>query len=690
MNANSNPVEAIINNEAKSRDSDQIITGPIAELVGRYGVDGEHLLGFLLDMTYDEIQIVTCDNWKQRCGGVPRNSLVLVKLSPRVINGQDHFSHLVILARITDAIPTPVKQEIQQTLFQIHKVQAVVDPFTDVELQWGALKATILGTYYDHKNDEGELEVAFGNDVDSFYSPHFYEAYIPTDEDLQMLVNLFVADKSPVIIGQLRYTETQFQSGMPKVFIQISADDFIGNRTALFGKTRMGKSNTIKVIADTILLSGKKVGQVIFDPSGEYSYWNEQDQTSLYILHRNKCTRYSLKPRQPDQENDLKLPEPKRLRANFYNQIELGHSLILGLYDTVHTTRPDYIAPLLAWDPVDLDKVKERFPDPGDRTRYNRTLSMYFTLLKEAGFFPPKEFKIALNFNQGIRRKLIEEYPDLRETVSIEMKDRKEEVGDEQDVKVAIRVYEKISALYETDFEKKTFKDSERSGQPYFDQLQLMLLRMLTDKNISGPRKITPFNIYHDPEGSNILGEITGDVNSGKTAIIDLSNADENVARQYSDLICRSILKSQMNKFASNSMGDHSVLFYFEEAHNLFRQDDKDLTSIYNKLAKEGAKFRIGMVYATQSMTTLSPDLMKNTENFFIAHLNDDREIKELMHKYEFRDLALDIQRCKSKGYVRMITLSQRFALPVQINKFELRISRQPVTFDGERQAVLF
>jgi hypothetical protein len=76
------------------------------------------------------------------------------------------------------------------------------------------------------------------------------------------------------------------------------------------------------------------------------------------------------------------------------------------------------------------------------------------------------------------------------------------------------------------------------------------------------------------------------------------------------------------------------------------------------------------MVYATQSMTTLSPDLLKNTENFFIAHLSDDREIGELTKRYEFKDVGLDVQRSKTRGYVRMITLSHRYALPVQIEKF--------------------
>jgi DNA helicase HerA-like ATPase len=111
-------------------------------------------------------------------------------------------------------------------------------------------------------------------------------------------------------------------------------------------------------------------------------------------------------------------------------------------------------------------------------------------------------------------------------------------------------------------------------------------------------------------------------------------------------------------------------LFYFEEAHRLFERDDSNLRSIYNKLAKEGAKYRIGLVYGTQSMTTLSPDLLKNTENFFIAHLNDDREVKELVRHYEFRDVGPDVQRTRAQGYVRMITLSHRYALPVQIAKF--------------------
>jgi hypothetical protein len=71
-------------------------------------------------------------------------------------------------------------------------------------------------------------------------------------------------------------------------------------------------------------------------------------------------------------------------------------------------------------------------------------------------------------------------------------------------------------------------------------------------------------------------------------------------------------------------------------------------------------------------MTTISPDLIKNTDNFLIAHLDDDREIREVERKYVFRDIAQDLERTQSKGFVRMFSRSHRFALPVQIHRFGL------------------
>jgi len=308
---------------------------------------------------------------------------------------------------------------------------------------------------------------------------------------------------------------------------------------------------------------------------------------------------------------------------------------------------------------------------------------MYKAFLQEAGFAGGDTLRVQLHLNATVKQKLAE-LPGVTDYATTET-DRKGklQLTEVQPLRVAARIYERLWTLFDGNRDDKNlFPISKRSGKPYFDGIHECFLRMLSSKSISGPKKITPFKDYHDPRGSNLAESIVKEVEQGKTVLIDLAQADQQVSQFYTEMLVKAVLARQMEKFATlnpEEFEKQSVLFYFEEAHNLFRSDDKDLKSTYNKLAKEGAKFRIGMVYATQSMTTLSPDLLKNTENFFIAHLNDDREVKEIERRYEFAGLGLDIQRARSKGYIRMITLSHRYALPVQIRLFTPAIEEVPI-----------
>jgi len=671
MSDNRNPIESIIEVET-APTAIAVAGGVVSEMLTAYGVDDRSsLLGFLLKMDYDELTLVTCDAWKRNCGGVPKNSFVIVRLNEKAAMYKPANARpFLILARVRETAMTPVAADIQSTIFQIHKVQAAIDPLTNAELQWGALKADILGTYYDTL----EQKIAFGNDIDSFVSPHFYEIYVPKREHLEVLINSFVAEKDPIQIGRLRYTETETLGIEEIVPVSVSTDDFLCNRTALFGKTRMGKSNTIKVILDTMLRKETNLGQIVFDLSGEYTYPDPQTGGSLYLTYRDKCIRYSLNPRTPERERMAGARPPNMLRINFYKQIALGHYIISALFDSKHSRRPDYMSAFFAWEPVDEDAATETYPDEGDRTRYLRALSMYKAFLQEAGFAGGDRLRVRLHLRSAIKQRLAV-LPGVADFAATET-DRQgnQQLSEPQSLRVAARIYERLWTLYNANpRDGALFPISRRTGRPYFDSIHECFLRMLGSTSISGPKKITPFTDYHDPRGGNLAESIVNEVEEGKTVLIDLAQADQQVSQFYTEMLVKAVLAKQMEKFATLStekFEKQSVLFYFEEAHNLFRSDDRDLKSTYNKLAKEGAKFRIGMVYATQSMTTLSPDLLKNTENFFIAHLNDDREVKEIERRYEFAGLGLDIQRARSKGYVRMITLSHRYALPVQIRLF--------------------
>ena len=103
-----------------------------------------------------------------------------------------------------------------------------------------------------------------------------------------------------------------------------------------------------------------------------------------------------------------------------------------------------------------------------------------------------------------------------------------------------------------------------------------------------------------------------------------------------------------MERFVKN-LPNNFIQFYFEEAHNLFpKKDDKDLSQIYNRLAKEGAKLHLGMTYATQEVSSISSNILKNTQNWFIAHLNNEDELRELRKYYDFSDFINSLLKFSS------------------------------------------
>lgn len=190
--------------------------------------------------------------------------------------------------------------------------------------------------------------------------------------------------------------------------------------------------------------------------------------------------------------------------------------------------------------------------------------------------------------------------------------------------------------------------------------------------NENGFRYLTPLRTLHTHlQQATFLDEIVGLLREGKIVIVDLSQGDPIIQRTYSNRICTYIFDDAMRRFIGNEQTNF-IQMGFEEAHNLFpRKEDPDLTNIYNRLAKEGAKLRLGLLYATQEVSSISGNVLKNTQNWFVSHLNNRDELREIEKYYDFEDFVESLLRTTDKGFIRMKTYSSTFVVPVQIDRFQ-------------------
>ena len=615
--------------------------------------DKWRFVGYVLDLSYEGAKIITNDTYKIAVGGIPRGSF-LILVPADFSKTEPHFS----LLRVKGVSATPLTQQVQQTYFEMHKrSMPELDLWTQADLQWGALECDVLGMFYANPVDVNKL--SFSGDVNNIVSAHRYEVYSPDEELLKIIINGTVRNEYKQVIGKLRTMECMFEmdrQASDNIPVEISMKDFMGCRTAMFGKTRLGKSNVVKLLAQGMIDATKEnhnVGQLIFDINGEYANDSDQDKVSLRSANPDQCEVYALTQREGTPSKLLKL--------NFYEKPStckdiLGTLLNKTKRESIYIT--DFISIVLPTQ----DEIDEM--DTSDKIRAIRRIQMYWAVLHEANF-PAKEDRL-----KQIRWMYAGAVKPLEPHFNKDL--RKKVYGDdvpEQPTTLEALTKEYIAFIkYYRDNGKQLADDK---GKDVFTKDDLSILNFLLPESGKGPVMLSRFKIYHSASAGNFVEEIIGYLNEGKTVILDLGNANDEIRQYFSDLLSRAVFVEQENKFVSNSLGDKYIELYFEEAHNLFPPKTDDNQDVYSRFAKEGAKFHIGMVYSTQSPSTISKELLVQTENFFVGHLSSADETKALTRtQIAFEGVEQDIMRARTPGYMRILTMSNRFVVPVQANLY--------------------
>jgi len=519
--------------------------------------------------------------------------------------------------------------------------------------------------FYPAPSDSSTL--TFSGDVNTVQSAHRYRVFAPDEQLLTLIVNGIVRKERQVEIGKLRMTECQmpFAGVIPyDVPVNISVRDFQGYRTAMFGKTRLGKSNVVKLIAQAVIEateSDRNVGQLIFDINGEYANDNPQDgNISLRSKHADRCAVYALNPREGTSY-------AKQLKLNFYEQPESCIEVLASLL-AQNNRNSIYIKSFAS---VRMPSIKEVLDLPaGERTRPIRKIQLYWAILKSAGFDADEARLKDLGLHGPSTHDFDPHFNDALRTTAY--------ASNSGGIPPAPSNLSKLVSELKVidDFRKANPSSplliSKSSGDPLFDSDDCALLGFLNPDSGAGPSVLRAFQKFHSANAGDFIKEIIDALDKGVTVILDLGNATDETRRYFSDMLSKAVFARQEEKFVSNKLGDHFIQLYFEEAHNLFPRDDKEITGVYSRFAKEGAKFHIGMVYSTQSPSTIYQELLAQTENFFIGHLSSQDEVKALSRvQVVYEGLGNEIMKSKTPGYMRMFTFSHRFVIPVQAKKFE-------------------
>ena len=654
-------------------------------------------VGAIFRMDFGEAVVLTHDKWKYDAGGIPPYCFLLA--TARDVSAPEPDDDEVLLLRVEGTAPLTMESDLhavrEETLRDALSSNAdpsasavldvTMDPFTKNRVSFTGLRCRILGTFYEDLTG-GTLRLEWGHDVDNFYATSTYKVFKPVGDGLSAIASFMKpspGDRVEMVrLGAVRYSSTRRRAAAAKqhdAAVNVNIHDFIGNKTGMFGMTRMGKSNTMKtIIARTFAVSETQraasapvIGQLIFDPQGEYANPNTQDGTEIAAIGPNHVRIFMFGA-------DASQPHVRPLGVNFFDPAQIAG--VQGLISEVLSVgrASGYVQ----------DFASTEFAD--DTNSFGNTnlarrgrLALYAALIR-AGFALPAN-NAGTNFPysaqvqmKGALAQAIDGQVGRQCMRSIGSRGGNYAVSGPDIVEVVTAI---ISLRDQGNKEASEFTDDVRwkSTEPIFTG------QSAGSGQVRGWRNLLQLARFHNPATArDVADDIYDELLDGRIVIVDLHLGASAITATLAENIASRLISKQTDAFTS---GQHppAVQLVLEEAHNLFSGESyKKDVDVWVKLAKEASKLNIGLVYATQEVTGVAHQVLANTKNWVVAHLNNSREVAELSKFYDFQSFASAIISSEDKGYVRLKTMSSPYILPVQVDRYGLAIVNEARAAAGE------
>lgn len=241
-----------------------------------------------------------------------------------------------------------------------------------------------------------------------------------------------------------------------------------------------------------------------------------------------------------------------------------------------------------------------------------------------------------------------------------------------------------------TEFLRSIEANAELMGVSDYVETMLMRVRTLLGdnrmKSVSGDVDgITLSGWLEDYIGAN-------EASNGSVTVIDLSLLPVEVVHLVTAVIARMTLEA-LQRYRKNNRGKIlPTALVMEEAHTFIKRYNADIDNqssaaiccqVFEKVAREGRKFGLGLVLSSQRPSELSPTVLSQCNSFLLHRISNDVD-QELVHRLvpdNLRGLLRDLPSLPSRHAILMGWASE---LPVLVQMNALSESERPTSDDPD------
>lgn len=194
---------------------------------------------------------------------------------------------------------------------------------------------------------------------------------------------------------------------------------------------------------------------------------------------------------------------------------------------------------------------------------------------------------------------------------------------------------------------------------------------------------------------TNYLGD--SEASNGSVTVIDLSLVPAEVVHIIAAVIARMTLEALQRYRKEHPQGKTlPTVLVMEEAHTFIKRYNDDAENqnsaaiccqIFEKIAREGRKFGLGLVLSSQRPSELSPTVLSQCNSYLLHRISNDRD-QELVHRLvpdNLRGLLRDLPSLPSR---HAILLGWASELPVLVQMNALPEQHRPKSDDPDFWAV--